>query len=350
MTVTTADATRAQILADPGFGRYLTDHMVTATFTGGRWSPLELGPLADLSLSPAAMVLHYGQAIFEGLKAYRQPDGSIALFRPFDNAERFNRSARRMAMPELPAEQFVDACRMITVADTDWVPTKDGQSLYLRPFMIATEPNLGVRAAADLLFAVIASPVDTFFPGGVRPISIRTADTAVRAAPGGLGSAKCAANYSASLQTKSVAVADGFDEVLWLDAVEHRYVEELSGMNAFVVRDDGSLVTPPVSDTILDGITRRSIVELARSLGLTVHEAPIDAEAWVADAAAGRVTEAFACGTAAVIAPIGTITTASGSATMGDGTPGPTTLRLRAALVAIQEGKADDPFGWRVKI
>ena len=342
----TADAARrAQILDDPGFGKHLTDHMVTARFTAGTWSEPVLEPLADLALSPAAMVLHYGQAIFEGLKAYRQPDGSVALFRVADNAARFNRSAARMAMPALPVETFVDACRTIVRADVDWVPTRSGQSLYLRPFMVATEPNLGVRAAQELLFAVIASPVDTFFPGGVRPISVRTADTAVRAAPGGLGAAKCAANYSASLQTKVTATADGFDEVLWLDAIEHRYVEELSGMNAFLVRD-GQLVTPPLSDTILEGITRASIIELARSFDLPVREEPIAADDWIADAAAGRVTEAFACGTAAVIAPIGQLTTATGSATMGDGTPGPVTLRLREALVAIQEGRADDPFGW----
>ena len=348
------DSRRAAILADPGFGKHLTDHMVTARFAGGGWSEPVLAPLADLALSPAAMVLHYGQAVFEGLKAYRQPDGTVALFRVADNAARFNRSAVRMAMPTLPVETFVDACRTLVRADVDWVPTRSGQSLYLRPFMFATEPNLGVRAAQELLFAVIASPVDTFFPGGVRPISVRTADTAVRAAPGGLGAAKCAANYSASLQTKTAATSEGFDEVLWLDAIEHRWVEELSGMNAFVVRDSrpgdgdglGELVTPPLSDTILEGITRASIIELARSFDIAVHEEPIAADDWVADAAAGRITEAFACGTAAVIAPIGTLTTATGAATMGDGSPGPVTLRLREALVAIQEGRADDPFGW----
>lgn len=352
----TAALSRDEILADPGFGVYLTDHMVTARFAGsGRsgaadaWTANVLEPRSDLAISPAAMVLHYGQAIFEGLKAYRQPDGSLALFRPFDNAARFNRSATRMAMPELPATAFVDACKDLTLADRDWVPTKSGQALYLRPFMFATEANLGVRAAAELLFAVIASPVDTFFPGGVRPISVRTADDAVRAAPGGLGAAKCAANYSASLATKVAASSEGFDEVLWLDAIEHRWVDELSGMNAFVVRD-GALVTPPISDTILEGITRDSIIQLARSFDIEVREERIDVTQWVADARAGVTSEAFACGTAAVIAPIGRLTTASGACTMGDGTPGPVTLRLREALVAIQEGRADDPFGWRVKI
>ena len=336
---------REEILADPGFGKHLTDHMVTARYAAGGWSPLAVEPMTDLALSPAAMVLHYGQAIFEGLKAYRQPDGSIALFRVADNAARFNRSAGRMAMPELPVEAFVDACRRIVHADADWVPTRSGQSLYLRPFMFATEANLGVRAAQELLFSVIASPVDTFFPGGVRPISVRTADQAVRAAPGGLGAAKCAANYSASLHTKTIAVGEGFDEVLWLDAIEHRWVEELSGMNAFIVRD-GALVTPPLTDTILEGITRASVVELARHLGIDVREEPIDVEAWVQDANESRVTEAFACGTAAVIAPIGRLTTPSTTAIMGDGAPGPITIRLREALVTIQEGRAEDTFGW----
>jgi branched-chain amino acid aminotransferase len=348
MRTETADR-RTAVLADPGFGQHLTDHMVTAVFGGGRWSELQLGPVADLQLSPAAMVLHYGQAIFEGLKAYRQPDGSIALFRPADNGARFNRSAVRMAMPQLPIDTFVDACRQLTSVDADWVPTRPGQSLYLRPFMIATEPNLGVRAATERLFAVIASPVDTFFPGGVRPISVRSADAAVRAAPGGLGAAKCAANYSASLQTKTAAVAEGFDEVVWLDAVEHRWVDELSGMNVFLLRD-GALVTPPIGDTILEGITRDSLIHVASSMGIDVHETPIDIEQWIDDARAGVVTEAFACGTAAVIAPIGTITSATGAATMGDGSPGPLTLRLREALVAIQEGRADDPHGWRVPV
>ena len=347
--MTLVDDRRTAVLADPGFGRHLSDHLVTATYAGGRWSELRVEPMRDLSLSPAAMVLHYGQAIFEGLKAYRQPDGSVSLFRPADNAARFNRSAARMAMPSLPAATFVEACRAIVRADLDWVPTREGQSLYLRPFMVATEPNLGVRAAEELLFSVIASPVDTFFPGGVLPISIRTAGTAVRAAPGGLGAAKCAANYSASLQTKHVAVGEGFDEVLWLDAIEHRFVEELSGMNLFVVRD-GELVTPPLSDTILEGITRASLITLASSLGIGVREEPIDVEVWRAEATDGVVTEAFACGTAAVIAPIGTLTTDEGVCTMGDGTPGTITLRLREALVAIQEGRADDSFGWRLPV
>jgi branched-chain amino acid aminotransferase len=340
---------RVAVLADPGFGRHLTDHLVTATYAGGTWGELQLEPMRDLSLSPAAMVLHYGQAIFEGLKAYRQPDGSVAMFRPNDNAARFNRSAARMSMPALPVDTFVEACRAIVRADADWVPTKQGQSLYLRPFMVATEPNLGVRAAQELLFSVIASPVEAFFPGGVRPIDVRTAGSAVRAAPGGLGAAKCAANYSASLQTKTLAVHDGFDEVVWLDAIEHRFVDELSGMNVFIVRD-GGLVTPPLSDTILEGVTRDSIIELARTLGIRVEEARIDVEQWRTGAIDGAVTEAFACGTAAVIAPIGTLTTEVGRCTMADGAPGPITLRLRDALVAIQEGRADDPFGWRLPV
>jgi branched-chain amino acid aminotransferase len=340
---------RAAVLADPGFGRHLTDHLVTATFAGGTWSAIDVGPMRDLVLSPAAMVLHYGQAIFEGLKAYRQPDGSLALFRPHDNAARFDRSAARMAMPALPAGMFVDACRALVTADAAWVPSKPGQSLYLRPILVATEAHLGVRAADELLFAVMASPVDAYFPGGVRPIAVRTADDAVRAAPGGLGAAKCAANYSASLQTKLQATGDGFDEVVWLDAVEHRWVDELSGMNVFLVRD-GALLTPPLADTLLAGITRDSLIQLARTMGVEVREEPIDVHEWHAGAQRGDVQEAFACGTAAVIAPIGSLTTRAGTATMADGQPGPVTMRLRDALVDLQEGRADDPFGWRVPV
>jgi branched-chain amino acid aminotransferase len=343
-TTTTIDR-RAEILADPGFGRHLTDHMVSSRWHDGGWDALQLEPMHDLALSPAAMVLHYGQAIFEGMKAYRQPDGSVALFRPDANAARFHRSALRMAMPTLPVDTFVDACRSIVRADVDWVPSRAGQSLYLRPFMFATEAHLGVRAAQELLFSVIASPVDTYFPGGVQPLSITSAGTAVRAAPGGLGAAKCAANYSASLQTKLTAAADGYDEVVWLDAIEHRYVDELSGMNLFVVRGD-EIVTPPISDTILDGITRDSLVALAPTLGITVREEPIAIDEWIADATAGRITEAFACGTAAVIAPIGRVA----DTTIGGGGAGAVTLRLREALVAIQEGRAEDPFGWRAPV
>ena len=337
---------RLAALADPGFGRHLTDHLVTARWDGS-WSELAVGPLENLSLSPGAMVLHYGQTIFEGLKAYRQPDGSIALFRPSTNAARFAASARRMAMPEVPAAMFVDACAELVRADEDWVPTTSGQSLYLRPLLFATEPNLGVRPATDYLFSVMGSPADTFFPGGVRPISVRVAGDDVRAAPGGLGAAKCAANYSASLRTKKEAVEDGFDEVVWLDAIEHRYVEELSGMNVFVVHDDGSITTPPLSDTILAGVTRASLLELAGSLGIDAREAPIAADDWFDGAGRGSIVEAFACGTAAVVAPIGRLTTAAGTVTMGDGEPGPVTMRLREELVAIQEGRAADPFGWR---
>ena len=340
---------RTAVLADPGFGRHLTDHLVTATYAGGSWSTVDVGPMRDLVLSPAAMVLHYGQAIFEGLKAYRQPDGSLALFRADDNAARFDRSAIRMAMPPLPAGMFVEACRALVQADADWVPSKPGQALYLRPILVATEAHLGVRAADELLFAVMASPVDAYFPGGVRPIAVRTADDAVRAAPGGLGAAKCAANYSASLQTKAAATAEGFDEVVWLDAVEHRWVDELSGMNVFLVRD-GALVTPPLADTLLAGITRDSLIQLARAMDIDVREEPVDVHEWHAAAQRGEVQEAFACGTAAVIAPIGTLTTAAGAATMGDGAPGAVTMRLRDALVALQEGRAPDPFGWRVAV
>jgi branched-chain amino acid aminotransferase len=320
---------------------------------GSGWHDWHLAPFADLSISPAAMVFHYGQAIFEGLKAYRQPSGGVALFRPMRHAQRFNRSARRLAMPELAPEVFVDACREVVRIDGDAVPHDAGHSLYLRPMLIATEPCLGVRPGAEYLFLVIASPVGCYFEAGVRPITVAVADDSVRAGPGGTGAAKCAGNYAASLLAKRDATARGCDEVVWLDARERRWVEELSGMNVFVVRDDGgtpTLVTPPLSDTILDGVTRSSVLRLARNLGCTAIERPLSIDEWRQGAELGTITEAFACGTAAVVAPIGRVRTTSGDFTLNDAGPGPLTLRLREELLALQEGRSADLFGWRTDV
>jgi branched-chain amino acid aminotransferase len=332
----------------PAFGRQLTDHMVVTTFrrTTG-WAPNEVVPFDDLRLSPAAMVFHYGQAVFEGLKAFRQPDGGAALFRPWDHAARFNRSAARLAMPALPEEQFVGACTTLVGVDHDAVPSETGSSLYLRPLMIATETGLGVRAADEYLFAVIASPGGPYFTGGLDPIALWASDVYVRAAPGGTGFAKCGGNYAASLAAKQDAVAHGYDETLWLDAVEHRWIEEMGGMNiAFVdtARTRPSIVTPPVSDTILDGVTRRSILALAPSLGLDVIERPIAIDE------IGSFSEAFACGTAAVVVPIGRVRSATGETLVGDGRPGQWTARIREAVVDLQEGRGADVFGWRLPV
>ncbi|MFF5334994.1 branched-chain amino acid aminotransferase [Streptomyces sp. NPDC013181] len=342
-----SDAEREAILVQPGFGRHFTDHMVTIKWTEGRgWHDAQLVPYAPLSIDPANMTLHYGQEIFEGLKAYRQPDGSVATFRPEANAERFRASARRLAMPELPVETFVAACDALVRQDAAWVPAHGGEeSLYLRPFMIATEIGLGVRPANEYLFLVIASPAGAYFPGGVKPVSIWLSEDRVRAVPGGMGDAKTGGNYAASLLAQAEAAAKGCDQVAYLDAVEHKWVEELGGMNLYFVYGD-RIVTPSLTGSLLAGITRDSLLKLAGDLGYTAEEDRVSLDQWRDDTAAGTLTEVFACGTAAVITPVGTVKCAGGEWTQGDGTPGPVTLKLRERLLDIQRGTAEDTHGW----
>ncbi len=344
-------ATRAEAIADPGFGKVFTDHMVTIEWDEGRgWHDATIGPRQPLSLDPACAVLHYAQEIFEGLKAYKLADGSMALFRPYENAARFNRSAERMAMPNLPEDAFVEAVRQAVLADRDWFPPVDGGSLYIRPFMIATEAFLGVRPAKQYKFLVIISAAGNYFKSGSPAVSIWVSQDYTRAAPGGTGAAKCGGNYAASLVPHAKAVARGHDQVCFLDAAEHRWVEELGGMNLFFVFDDGSLVTPPRTGTILPGITRDSLITLAREEGLTVREERYAIDQWRADAASGRLTEAFACGTAAVVTSIGTVASADGEFTIGSGGPGQTTQRLRERLVSIQRGISEDKHGWVTRL
>ncbi|NEC64007.1 branched-chain amino acid aminotransferase [Streptomyces sp. SID9727] len=342
-----SDAEREAILAQPGFGRYFTDHMVTIKWTEGRgWHDAQLVPYAPLSMDPANMTLHYGQEIFEGLKAYRQPDGSVATFRPEANGERFRSSARRLAMPELPVETFVAACDALVQQDAAWVPAHGGEeSLYLRPFMIATEVGLGVRPSNEYLFLVIASPAGAYFPGGVKPVSIWLSEDRVRAVPGGMGDAKTGGNYAASLLAQAEAAAKGCDQVAYLDAVEHKWVEELGGMNLYFVYGD-RIVTPSLTGSLLAGITRDSLLKLAGDLGYTSEESRVSIDQWREDTAAGTLTEVFACGTAAVITPVGTVKSAGGEWTQGDGNPGPVTLKLRERLLDIQRGTAEDTHGW----
>ncbi|MFF5175395.1 branched-chain amino acid aminotransferase [Micromonospora sp. NPDC000089] len=332
-----------------GFGNFFTPHMVQATWTtADGWSPLELTAHQALSLSPAAMALHYGQAIFEGLKAYPRPDGSVALFRPRANAVRFRASAARLAMPEMPEEVFLAACESLLRVDLAHVPRGDGQSLYLRPFMIATEASLGVRPAREFLFAVIASPVDHFFDKGFTAVDVWCGVDDIRAASGGTGAAKCAGNYAGSLRAKAQAVANGCSEVLWLDAAERRWIEELGAMNFFCVvrHPDGALelATPPLSDTILAGNTRDSVLTLAAAHGLRTSARPIAIEELTR--ADSPVVEAFASGTAAAISPIGAVRTRRGRFVVGDGQPGPVTTTLAQELSAIQYGRRPDAHGW----
>ncbi len=340
---------RAEVLADPGFGKVFTDHMVTMTWTSSDgWHDGRVGPYAPLVLDPSAAVLHYGQEIFEGLKAYRHPDGSVWAFRPDRNAARFARSAHRLALPELPAEDFIGSVRALVQADVDWVPGYgDGEkSLYLRPFMFASEAFLGVRPAAEVTYCVIASPAGPYFAGGARPVSIWLSEDYTRAAPGGTGAAKCGGNYAASLAAQLEATRQGCDQVCFLDAVEHRWVEELGGMNLFFVLDDGSVVTPQTDGTILAGVTRDSVIELLRDAGHRVTERRVDIAQWRDGAASGQVREVFACGTAAVITAVGRLAWSGGEVTVGGGVIGPVTASVRKALVDLQYGRAEDPRRW----
>ncbi|HEX5542489.1 MAG TPA: branched-chain amino acid aminotransferase [Micromonospora sp.] len=340
-------AERAALLADPGFGRIFTDHMVTIRYTEGKgWHDPRVQARAPIPMDPATAVLHYAQEIFEGLKAYHAADGGVTLFRPEQNAARFVRSAQRMAMPPLPEPAFLDSLYQLLDIDREWIPADDEGSLYLRPFMYASEVYLGVRPAAEYLYLLIASPVGSYFSGGIRPVSVWVSPNYTRAAPGGTGAAKCGGNYAASLIAQGEAIEHGCDQVVFLDAVERRYVDELGGMNIFFVYADGTLVTPPLTGTILPGITRDSVMTLAREAGHEVVERLVSFDDWRADAASGRLREVFACGTAAVITPIGEVRFPDGEFAISGGEPGEVTMRLRQRLVDLQRGRGADPYGW----
>ncbi len=339
---------RAAALADPGFGRHFTDHMVLADWTPEfGWHDARVVPRGPLQLDPAAAVLHYAQEIFEGLKAYRHPDGSVWTFRPEQNAARFQRSAARLMMPELPIDWFVGAVDALVRADEAWVPDGRETSLYLRPFMFGSEAFLGVRAARRYTFCVIASPAAGYFDGGPSALSLWLSQTYTRAGEGGTGAAKCGGNYAASLLPLAEAAAAGCDQVVFLDAAERDYVEELGGMNLFFVLDDGEILTP-ASDSILDGIVKNSLKELGADLGHRVTERPVSLREWRDGVASGRIAEVFACGTAAVIAPVGRLVWADGELSMGPdgGGAGPVTTALRRALVDLHHGRAVDARGW----
>ncbi|MEU0488969.1 branched-chain amino acid aminotransferase [Nocardiopsis changdeensis] len=342
---------REALLESPGFGQVFTDHMVSIRYTEGKgWHDAKLEPYGPLSLDPATSALHYAQEIFEGLKAYRHPDGSLASFRPEANAARFNRSAARMAMPELPEDLFLKSIELLLEHDGEWVPTKPDFSLYLRPFMISTDVGLGVNhPSRSYVYLLIASPVGSYFSGGIKPVTVWLSTDYTRAAPGGTGAAKFAGNYAASFLAQAQAVEKGCDQVVWLDAREHRWVEEMGGMNLWFVFGSGEnarLRTPPLTGTLLPGITRESLLTLAPDLGIPAEEKPISTEEWRKAAESGELTEVFACGTAAVITPVGFVKSDEGEFTIGDGTPGPITMRLREELVGVQTGQRPDEHGW----
>ncbi len=341
---------RARRMTNPGFGRIFTDHMVVVPYREGEgWGRGVLQAYGPIAMDPAASVLHYGQAIFEGFKAYRQPDGAIACFRPEANARRFNNSAARLAMPELPEAIFLEAAKVLITQDQAWVPGAVGESLYLRPLMIATEAALGVRPSNEYLFILLASPSGAYFPAGVKPVTVWISDDYVRAAPGGTGFAKCAGNYAASLVAQRQALGEGCDQVVWLDAVHRQYIEEMGGMNIFFVyqeKGETVVVTPELTGTLLPGITRDSLLQIARELGFRAEERKITVDEWRTAIAEGRMTEAFACGTAAVITPVGHVKSRHGNWTMHNGETGPVAAKLRETLLNMQHGLSQESHGW----
>ncbi|MFP5289501.1 MAG: branched-chain amino acid aminotransferase [Actinomycetes bacterium] len=349
-----SDEERESILAAPGFGKHFTDHMVDICWSvNGGWHRPRVQPYGPISLDPSAAVLHYGQEIFEGLKAYRHGDGSIWSFRPDANARRLQRSAKRLALPELPVEHFLESLRQLIAVDGDWVPSAPETSLYLRPFMFAKEAFLGVRPAHKVAYYVIASPAGAYFSGGVAPVSIWLTTTYSRAGKGGTGAAKTGGNYAASLVAQAEAADHGCQQVLFLDSVEGKYLEELGGMNVVLVTKDGTLVTPH-SDSILEGITRDSILQLAEDRGHRVERRRVTLDEWRDGVASGEIVEAFACGTAAVVTPIGLLKgIVDGEAFeigSADAEPGELTMSLRQELTDIQYGRRPDTHGWMLRL
>ncbi|PJJ55247.1 branched-chain amino acid aminotransferase [Compostimonas suwonensis] len=345
-----AEAERELILADPGFGQHFTDHMVQIVWTEGEgWHDAAVLPYGPLVLDPAAAVLHYAQEIFEGLKAYRQADGSIWSFRPDANGRRLQRSARRLALPELSIDDFVESLRQLVSTDAAWVPSAPETSLYIRPFMIATESFLGVRPAQEVGYYVIASPAGAYFANGVSPVSIWLSTEYSRAGKGGTGAAKTGGNYASSLLPQAEAYEHGCAQVLFLDSVEGRYLEELGGMNVVLVYKDGTLVTPE-SDSILEGITRDSILQLARDRGHAVQERRVTIDEWREGVASGDIVEVFACGTAAVVTPIAMLKAEGFTVGSEDAPAGELTMSLRQELTDIQYGRLPDRHGWMTRL
>ena len=348
-----SDEKRNEILSAPGFGKYYTDNMVIAEWdekTG--WSDAQLKAYGPLVLDPATMVFHYGQEIFEGMKAYRQPDGGISLFRPDANAKRFAKSAARVALPEMPVDFFVETIEALVKADHNWVPKNIGESLYIRPFMIATEVGLGVRPSNKATYILIATPAAAYF-NAANAVTVWISTEYVRAAIGGTGEAKCGGNYAASLVAQKYAATQGCDQVVWIDAKERKWIEEMGGMNLYFVKGkgkDAKIVTPKLTGTLLPGITRDSILSVAADLGYQTEEVMISMDEWRDGVASGEISEIFACGTAAVVTPVGTAKSIHGTWVTGDGKPGPITNQIRETLLGIQHGTIEDKHGWNKRV
>jgi branched-chain amino acid aminotransferase len=342
-------ATRDALVAEGGFGKYYTDHMVMCEWSEkDGWGEPHLMPYGPISLDPATAVFHYGQEIFEGMKAYRQPDGSVALFRPTANAKRFANSAKRLALPEMPVELFMETVEALVKQDAGWVPSKVGESLYISPFMIATEVGLGVRPSNKATYLLIATPAGAYFDPS-KAVSVWISTEYVRAVEGGTGEAKCGGNYAASLVAQKAAAKEGCDQVVWIDAKERKWIEEMGGMNLYFVKGtgaDATVITPKLTGTLLPGITRDSILSVAVDLGYTVDEVMLSVDDWRDGVTSGEISEIFACGTAAVVSPVGQAKSSMGTWVTGDGQPGPITMQIRNHLLGIQHGTIADKHNW----
>ena len=346
-----AGQTRVPPTQDLGFCVHFANRMFTQHYNGGRgWHDAKIEPYAPIALPPAAAVFHYAQLIFEGLKAYRRPDGHINLFRPMENMRRFNNSARRMAMATVDEEEHLEAiCRLIEIEQA-WVPSTPDATLYIRPTLIATDDALGVHASSSYIHFVIISPVGPYFKEGFNPVPVYITDQYARAVRGGVGEAKTGGNYAASLYAGEEARKKGYSQVLWLDALERRWVEEVGAMNICFVYDGHRIVTPPLTGSILPGITRKSVIELGRHLGYEVAEEMVDVNQMLEDVKRGHITEVFGCGTAAVIAPVGKLGFHDESIVINNSQPGPVARHLYQQLTDIQFGRIPDPFGWTYTI
>lgn len=348
-----SEVDRLEKVAAGGFGKYYTDNMVIAEWSESTgWGGAELKAYGPLSIDPAMSVLHYGQEIFEGLKAYGQPDGGVSLFRPEANAERFRKSAQRLALPELPVDDFVATVEALVRQERAWVPQNVGESLYIRPFMFASEVGLGVRPSNRATYIVITTPASAYFNPN-QAVTVWISTEYVRAAPGGTGAAKTGGNYAGSLLAQKQAAAEGCDQVVWLDAIERKWVEEMGGMNLYFVKGvgtDATIVTPKLTGTLLAGITRDSILTLAKDLGYKVEEVMISIDEWRDGVSTGEITEIFACGTAAVVSPVGAAKSAEGTWKTNDGDPGPITMQIRETLLGIQHGTIEDTHGWNKRV
>lgn len=348
--ITRTTAPKAKPTGKLGFGKLFTDHMFVMDYTRGKgWHDPRIVPFQDITLSPAAMVFHYGQEMFEGLKAYKGADGKNYLFRPDMNAKRTNNTNDRLCIPRVPEEDYVQAVKAIVSVDQDWIPTEPGTSLYIRPFIIATTPSLGVHAAHDYLFCIITCPVGAYYAEGINPVKIYVENEDVRAVKGGTGYTKCGGNYAASIRAGERAEQNGYAQVLWLDGVHRKYIEEVGSMNVMFQVGD-TVLTPELTGSVLPGITRKSCLELLKSWGLKVEERLITAQELFDAGADGTLKEAWGTGTAAVISPIGEMGWEDQHVVVNGGKIGPLAQRLYDTLTGIQWGTRPDPFGWVVKL